>query len=94
LQVPAFAAADIPEPLTDSLDITHYIMEHYPLLAPGAHQDDIVRLLKELHEIQYLSLSFKPAQNRAKGITIAVENLLKRNDISVGYRKALEFKAD
>lgn len=93
LQVPAMTSQSLPSPLTDSVDITYYLCEHYPSLSPQAHRDTIKRLISELHDIQYLSLSFTPQQNRAKGITDAVEKLLERTDISDEYRKALKFKA-
>jgi glutathione S-transferase len=92
-QVPAMTSPSLAEPLTDSLPITYHICELYPHLAPGENKEFIYRLLKELHAIQYLSLSFTPAQNRAGGITIAIEKLLERGDISEKYREALKWKA-
>jgi glutathione S-transferase len=93
-QVPAMTSPALPEPLTDSLDITYHLCDLYPRLGPKEHKETIYRLLKELHQIQYLSLSFTPAQNRAGGITVAVEKLRAQPDISDKYREALEFKAE
>jgi hypothetical protein len=76
------------------LDITYYFCDVYTHLAPQPHYNTIVKLLKQLHQIQYLSLSFSPQQQRAKGISIAIEKLLERSDISKEYRQALEYKAD
>ncbi len=92
-QVPAMTGGSLSEPLTDSLDITYYLCDLYPNLAPAEHKEVIYRLLKELHQIQYLSLSFTPAQNRAGGITVAIEKLAAQPDISERYREALKFKA-
>lgn len=92
-QVPAMTSPSLPEPMTDSLPITYHICELYPHLAPAPHKELSYRLLKELHAIQFLSLSFTPRQNRAGGITIAIQKLLERDDISEKYREALEWKA-
>src|SRR6266536_361321 len=53
-QVPAMTGGSLSEPLTDSLDITYYLCDLYPNLAPAEHKEVIYRLLKELHQIQYL----------------------------------------
>ena len=79
-------------PLTDSLDITHLICEHYSSLAPEEHAQIIFSLLEELHQIQYLSLSFKPHHNRAGNVTKAIEERLAEAEPSSEYRKALEWK--
>jgi glutathione S-transferase len=92
-QVPALTSPSLTEPITDSLDITYFLCDLYPTLAPKEHREAIYRLLKENHRIQYLSLSFTPAENRAGFISTAIENLLAHTDISEEYRKALEFKA-
>jgi glutathione S-transferase len=92
-QVPAMTSSALQSPLTDSLDITYYLCDLYPNLAPKEQKEEIFRLLKELHQIQYLSLSFTPAQNRAGRITTAIEKLMEREDISEKYREALTYKA-
>lgn len=93
-QVPAMSSPSLPEPLTDSLDITYFLCDLYPNLAPEQHEEVIRDLLKQLHEIQYLSLSFTPAQNRAGGITTAIEELQAQQGLSESYSKALKYKAE
>ncbi|RFU23878.1 hypothetical protein B7463_g12457, partial [Scytalidium lignicola] len=92
-QVPAMTSPHFPRPLTDSYDITKYIGAKCTGLCPPLHQDTILRLLRDLHAIQFLSLSFKPEEERAEGITKAIQDRLAEKDISDEYRKALEWKA-
>lgn len=93
-QVPAMTSRHFKMPLTDSYDITEYIGEKCTGLCPPAHKDTILRLLKELHSIQFLALSFKPEERRAEGITKEIQDRLAQKNISEQYRKALEWKAD
>jgi len=78
--------------MLESLDITYYIAEHYLSLLLEEKKDQIIELLRELHDINYFSLSFgnKPAAANAQ--KAAVEEKLARPGISEQYRKALEYK--
>ena len=80
------------EPSHISLEITYFLCKRYPQLSPSPYRKIIARLLKDLHAIQYLSLSFSSAEKRAEGITIAIDKLLGRSDLSDEYRAALVFK--
>ena len=91
-QVPALISPALPAPLTDSLDITYLLCGLYPSLAPDEFKDQIKQILRELHQIQYLSVSFSPSQNRAPSITAAIEERLARPNISSSYKHALEYK--
>ncbi|KAH8812213.1 hypothetical protein F5884DRAFT_855513 [Xylogone sp. PMI_703] len=92
-QVPAMTSLHFTNPLTDSYDITEFIGDKCTGLCPPPHRETILRLLKELHAIQFLALSFKPHENRAEGITKEIQARLALKDISEQYRKALEWKA-
>jgi glutathione S-transferase len=60
MQVPVLAnAAVLGTPIADSLEITWYIADRYPSLAPAEHKEDIDHLLRDLHALNYFSLSFE-----------------------------------
>ena len=80
--------------LTDSRDITSYLMDRYPSLRPEAHRQTIKELLAELHEISYVTLSFKPEERRVEGVMDAVREIQDRPDTSDRYRKLLQVKHD
>ena len=82
---------DLDKPICDSLEITHFLAQRYPSLVPAEHKEDITRLLKELHALNYFSLSFPGRESVAEGFK---ENVFKRleGDISDRYRNALTFK--
>lgn len=83
-------------PIQDSLKITHFIAERYPNLIPDSHREEITALLKDLHEVNYFSLSFAKlgGAHVAAGLAAAVEKILQNPDISDRYRSALEFKRE
>lgn len=82
----------LPKPISDSLDITHFIASNYPSLLPENHKNEIIEFLKELHNINYFSLSFGSKPAAAKAQITAVEKRLADTSISEQYRKALEYK--
>jgi hypothetical protein len=73
-----------------------FIAKRYPNLLPESHQDDITVLLKELHGLNYFSLSFAEfgGAHVAAGLAGAVEKILQDPNISDRYRSALEFKCE
>ena len=73
-------------PIPESVYITFYIAERYPNLIPN---DRVPALLKELHTVNFFSLSFTKRPRTAKPVVL---QLLARQDISDRYRKALEYK--
>lgn len=83
-------------PIHDSLQITLFIAKHYPNLIPESHQEEINALLKELHELNYFSLSTAEfgGTRVAAGLVAAVEKLLQDPNLSERYRSALGFKRD
>lgn len=92
-QVPALTSPGyLARPITDSLDITLWACERYPTLRPEAHRQDIDRLLRDLHAINFFSLSFNKRPGLARQFTDGVEQRLARHDISTEYRRALERK--
>ena len=91
-QVPALISESLTNPITDSLDITLYLEEFYPSLAPPPYRDIVNELLKELHTIAYVNLSFPPAELQRRGTADIFEKLLGQPNISVQYLKALQYK--
>jgi hypothetical protein len=79
-------------PMPDSLKQTYFLAERYPSLIPAAHDAQIRQLLRDLHALNYFSLSFPGRPHIAKGFEAAVLRRLEDPDISERYRKALEFK--
>jgi glutathione S-transferase len=82
----------LPKPIADSLDITYYITAQYPGLLPENHKDQVIELLRELHHINYFSLSFGSKPGMATALKVPVEEKLAQAGISEKYRKALEYK--
>lgn len=78
----------------DSLDITFYLAQVYPRLIPTANSDTITSLLKELHQIWFVSLSFRAEDGRGAEIVERVKRL--QNDVqsSSHYKAALQKKLD
>lgn len=85
------ASTHLDKPIRDSLEITHFLAQQYPSLIPGKHKPEITQLLRELHALNYFSLSFPGRENVADGFK---ETVFKRldGDISDRYRNALTFK--
>ena len=91
-QVPVLFSESLTNPITDSLDITFYLEDFYPSLAPPPHKDIVNELLKELHTIAYVNLSFPPGEVKRRGTAEIFEKLLGQPNISDEYLKALKFK--
>ncbi|KUJ08945.1 uncharacterized protein LY89DRAFT_598871 [Mollisia scopiformis] len=92
-QVPVLThPSRLPKPIADSLDITYYITTQYPGLVPESNKDQLIELLKELHRINFFSLSFGSRVGAVNAQKTAVEAKLAQTDISAKYRKALEYK--
>lgn len=93
-EVPVLISKQDGTTLPDSRSITFKIAEHYPQLMPEQHVGTMRRLLVELHEIDYYSLTFTGKYMFPCG-TIAT--LLERRngaDTSDRYREALDRKID
>ena len=93
-QVPALVSSALTNNLTDSWDITRYLCEIYPNLAPEESKQKIYELLDQLHQISYVSLSFTPGENRVGGVRDAIQKRLAQPGISDTYREALEYKLE
>ncbi|KAH8800205.1 hypothetical protein F5884DRAFT_546689 [Xylogone sp. PMI_703] len=92
-QVPVLASPGIlSTPIRDSLDITFYACERFPSLRPPEHVTLINRLLRDLHAINFFSLSFNTRPSLATTFKNGVLERLARPDISSRYRAALEYK--
>ena len=79
-------------PLADSLAITYYLAQFYPMLIPAAYKSEIRELLEELHTLNFFTLSFSNRPQPAQALKNAAHNLLARKDISEPYRDALNYK--
>ncbi|KAK5033476.1 hypothetical protein LTS07_003780 [Exophiala sideris] len=92
-QVPVLAHdSKLDRPIADSLEITYWLAEKYPQLIPAEHKDEIRQYLKDLHALNYFSLSFPGRAEVAQGFENGVNRRLADPNISDQYRKALEFK--
>ena len=85
-------SAELKRPIADSLEITFFLAERYPSLIPDSHKVQIVPLLKDLHSLNYFSLSFSGREYVADGFKKNVLDRLNAPDISSRYRDALTFK--
>lgn len=102
LQVPVLVSTSpanhhrrLKSPLTESLDITAFLGEHYyPTLYPPPFATQIKSLLAELHDIGYFSLTYTHKPQRAMDMEHSVHNVLADTQISARYRRALEGKLD
>lgn len=79
------------KPIADSVDITHFLAERYPSLIPVSHNEQITKLLNDLHALNYFSLSFSGREYVAEGLK---QSVIKRlaGEVSPRYRDALTFK--
>lgn len=93
-QVPTLVADSLDLKIPDSSHITNFLSERYPSLVPTDHKPTIDALMDELHQISFVSLSFKPEDRRVEGITETVQEMLKRDDISHRHRELLNWKVD
>ena len=77
--------------MPESVDITFHIAESYPSLIPASHEQEIKRLVRELHKISFFSLTFtgKP-QTQQTGLQLLEGKL--EGDISDRYRAAIKHK--
>lgn len=71
-----------------------WLAERYPDLLPNSHREQICRLLRDLHALNYFSLSFLGRPQVAEGFKVAVQKRLDRTDISQRYRDALVGKIE
>ena len=93
IKVPVLAGiGHLQTPITDSLEITLYLMNLYPDLQPATHKQQILRLLHELHAINYFSLSFGANPHFAHSMKDDILQRMKVPSISERYREALEYK--
>lgn len=85
------ASTRLDKPICDSLEITHFLAQHYPSLIPVEHKTEITQFLKELHALNYFSLSSRGPENPADGFK---ESIFEKLDggVSERYRTALTFK--
>ncbi|KEF51398.1 uncharacterized protein A1O9_12547, partial [Exophiala aquamarina CBS 119918] len=92
LPVPALTSPTLDKPIADSLEITFYLLKHYPGLMPKSHEEESLALLKAVHDLNYFALSFPDRPQVVAGFVKAIRDRLARDDISDEYRDALEYK--
>ncbi|KIM94739.1 hypothetical protein OIDMADRAFT_21372 [Oidiodendron maius Zn] len=71
-----------------------FIVERYPQLLPTSHRTQLYQLLRELHSINYFSVSFPDKPQVAEAIKTAVLNRLEQPRLSQRYRNALQYKLE
>ncbi|KAI1614873.1 hypothetical protein EDD37DRAFT_404837 [Exophiala viscosa] len=92
-QVPVLAhRSELDRPIADSVEMTLWLAARYPQLIPAVHEGEIRQYLKDLHALNYFSLSFPGRPEVAQGFEDGVNRRLDDPNISDRYRKALEFK--
>ncbi|KIW27738.1 uncharacterized protein PV07_07448 [Cladophialophora immunda] len=92
-QVPVLLSPGLLEkPITDSLDITLWLCERHPDLRPSEYADDINRLLRDLHAINFFTLSMRNRPQRAELLEGAIRAKMDTPDLSARHKKALEYK--
>ncbi|KAJ9603930.1 hypothetical protein H2200_011452 [Cladophialophora chaetospira] len=92
-QVPVlFSKGFLDAPIRDSLDITLWLCDRFPSLKAAEHADDIVRLLRELHAINYFTLSMRNTPHVAGGLEGAIREKVKTPNLSEKHKEALQYK--
>lgn len=98
LQVPVLSGPRsskvLETPISESVDITYFLAKHFPSLCPPHLSKQIRRLLAELHDINYFSLTYTHKPQRASDMENSVLKLLSDPAISSRWREALKFKLD
>ena len=84
--------AVLAKPIADSLDITWYVADRYPSLVPANHKDEIDRFLRDLHALNYFSLSFEGKPHAPAAMKAAILKLMADPKTSQQYRDALAYK--
>lgn len=79
------------KPLPDSLEITFYLTELFPDLMPSAHKEDVIRSLKELHDLNFFSLSYEGHHAMTQGVVGAIRSKM-QGEVSQRYKDALNYK--
>jgi hypothetical protein len=73
------------------MEITKYFAQFYPSLIPKTAEGEILRLLKELHSINFFSLTFTGSPEFVEGRKAALLKELE-GDISEKYRETIKFR--
>ncbi|KAL7782758.1 hypothetical protein V8C43DRAFT_295523 [Trichoderma afarasin] len=92
-QVPALTSPSLPEPIYDSVKITHYLARLFPSLMPPSQADIISSLLERLHSINFFTLTFTGRSGVANIIEEKILRLI-GSDVSPQYQKALQYKLE
>lgn len=90
-QVPALPSTSLDRPIADSLLITEYLMKEFPSLAPEGYRETIERGLRDLHALNFYSLSYEGTNRFTQWLQDELKEILK-GEISGEYRRAIEYK--
>ncbi|KAH8658333.1 hypothetical protein BX600DRAFT_468996 [Xylariales sp. PMI_506] len=93
-EVPVLAPVNSGKPIPDSLAITKFIAQTYPTLIPPSHTDEITGLLRDLHAINFFSLTFTGKPQGVSKSKDILQKKLEDGSISDRYRKAIAVKID
>jgi glutathione S-transferase len=91
-KVPALTSPSLPSPLIDSTTITAHLIDAYPSLRPDAHAREIDALLEELHEISYVTLTFKPHERRMEAVVDTIKDMIAQDGIGERHKQLLAGK--
>lgn len=81
------------KPIPDSLDITFAVADRYPSLLPDENREETTRLIRDLHGINFFSLTFAGKPEMQQGNLAFLQGKL-QEDISERYRAAIERKIE
>jgi hypothetical protein len=87
-----FSKGFLDPPIRDSLDITLWLCDRFPSLKPSEHADDITRLLRELHALNFFTLSMRNTPQVASGLEGAIHEKMSAPDLSEKHKEALKYK--
>jgi hypothetical protein len=91
MQVPSLTGPGLSKPINGSKDCCDWLCTQYPKLLPVEHKETIDGLLAKFRDFHAMALSFPKGTSPPPNVA---EEMLKRDDLSPSYRKALEFKRD
>ena len=89
--MPVLVNANTGDRLPESVDITLLMAKSYPNLLPTGHEQEIKRLLSELHTVNFFSLTFTGQHHVPRSWMQSLNQKLD-GDISERYRAAIKQK--
>lgn len=89
--VPTNGDGERQKPIPDSVDITYFFAAHHPSLIPKDQEKEVKRLLHNLHEINFFSLTFTGKPEMQQKNTADLQRKLEEG-VSERYQAAIQHK--